>query len=480
MSLKHRTANGFIWSFADNIANSGISFLVSLILARMLSPQEFGIIGMITLFIVISNAIIDSGFGVALIRKQDVKPVDYSTVFIFNLVISLILYFILFFSASFISSFFNEPQLFKITRVIGLVLIINAIALIHRTKLIKKIDFKTQAKISLISSIGSGIVGIGMAYKGFGVWSLVGLQISRQLLQTLFLIFYSRWKPILKFSKKSFRELFGFSVKVLMADMINTFYKNIFYVVIGKFYTATQLGYYTRAEQFNLVFTNNLTNVIQRVSFPVLSTMQGEADKMYYSFRKLVRCSAFLSFTGVSGLAAISTPLIIVLIGNAWVESAEYLKIISLYGILYPIQALNLNILNVKGRSDLLLKLEFFKKIVFIPVILIGFFFSLKIMLWSSVIYYFFEFFCNSFYSKRLVGYGTFQQIRDLLPIALFSLLISSLTFLISLLDISAVLVLLLQVFVFITLFFLICESLQIEEYCQIKDFIKSTFCKRK
>jgi len=241
ISLKEKAIHGVSWSAIDNVASSGISFLIGIVLARILSPAEFGILGMITVFIAVSNSIVDSGFSNALIRKNDAKDIDYNTVFYFNLLLGCFLYLILFFSAPIISVFFNEPILISVTRVMGTVLIINAFSIIQRTLLVKKVDFKTQTKISFIASITSGIVGIGMALEGMGVWSLVGQQVSRQLLNTIFLWVYSTWRPVLEFSKQSFKELFGFGSKLLVSGLIDTIYKNIYYLIIGKFYTAAQL-----------------------------------------------------------------------------------------------------------------------------------------------------------------------------------------------------------------------------------------------
>lgn len=234
-SLKEKTVRGVVWSFVDNIANSGITFLVGLILARLLSPAEYGIMAMIAVFIAISNSIIDSGFSNALIRKLDAKRIDYNTVFYFNLLVSIILYVFLYITSPLISSFFKEPILVKLIRVIGWVLIINALAIIPRTIFVKEINFKTQTKVSLVSSISSGIVGIGMALGGLGVWSLVGQQLSRQFLNTLFLWIYCKWQPVWEFSMKSFRELFGFGSKLLLSGLLATIYQNIYYIIIGRF-----------------------------------------------------------------------------------------------------------------------------------------------------------------------------------------------------------------------------------------------------
>ena len=228
-TLRHKTVRGVGWSFIDNIASSGIAFLVGLVLARLLTPAEYGVMAMIAIFIAVSTSIIDSGFSNALIRKVHVKRVDYNTVFYFNLTVSILVYVLLYFASPAISVFFKEPILVEVTRVIGWVLIINALAIIPRTQFVREVDFKTQTKVSLISSISSGVIGIGMALGGMGVWSLVGQQLSRQFLNTLFLWIYSKWHPVWEFSTKSFKELFGFGSKLLLSGLLDTIYKNIYY-----------------------------------------------------------------------------------------------------------------------------------------------------------------------------------------------------------------------------------------------------------
>ena len=275
-SLKHKAIHGVGWSFIDNIASSGITFLVGLVLARLLTPKEYGIMAMIAVFIAVSNSIIDSGFSNALIRKTRIERVDYNTVFYFNLTVSILIYTLLYLAAPAISVFFKESVLVEIIRILGLVLIINAFSVIPRTQFVRDVNFKTQTKVSLISSISSGVFGIGMALGGMGVWSLVGQQLSRQFLNTLFLWIYSKWYPVWEFSRKSFKELFEFGSKLLLSGLLDTIYKNIYYIIIGRFYTSAQLGQYTRADQFNMIFSSNLTSVVQRVSYPVLSSIQEE------------------------------------------------------------------------------------------------------------------------------------------------------------------------------------------------------------
>lgn len=469
-SLKKKTVKGIGWSFADNIAHSGITFLVGLILAKwFLSPEEFGIIGIVTVFIAISNSIIDSGFSNALIRKIDAKSVDYNTVFYFNLAISILLYAVLYFASPVISHFFEEPILTPITRVLGVILIINGLAIIQQTLLIKAVDFKTQTKVSLISSISSGIIGIGMAILGYGVWSLVAQQLSRQFFNTLFLWIFNNWRPAWEYSKSSFKELFGFGSKLLLSGLIDTIYKNIYQIVIGKFYSAAQLGQYTRAAQFKDIFASNLTSVIQKVSYPVLSSIQEEPERLKSAYRQVIKATMLVTFACMLGLAAVAKPLIIILIGERWLESVEYLQIICFAGMLYPLHAINLNILKVKGRSDLFLKLEIIKKALAVIPICLGIFLGIKFMLWGSVFNSFLAYFLNSYYSEQLINYPTKKQISDILPTFIISLSVAFCMWCITLLPISLYIMLPLQCVVGCVLAWIIYERIGLSEYKELK-----------
>lgn len=473
-SLKEKAVKGVGWSFIDNIANQGITFLVGIILARILSPAEFGILGMITIFIAISNSIIDSGFSNALIRKTDAKRIDYNTVFLFNLAVSVLFYGLLYLSSPAISRFFKEPQLISITRVMGLLLFINAFGIIQRTLLVKRVDFKTQTKVSVIASLGSAVVGIGMALMGYGVWSLVGQQLSRQFLNTLFLWVFNNWRPVLEFSKRSFKELFGFGSKLLLSGLLDTIYRNIYYIIIGRFYSAAQLGQYTRAEQFNNAFSSNLTSVVQRVSYPVLSSIQDEPERLRDAYRKVIRSSMLITFACMLGLAATAKPVILLLIGEKWLVAVKFLQIICFSGMLYPLHAINLNILQVKGRSDLFLKLEIIKKFLAIGPICLGIFLGIEYMLLGSVFNSFLAYYLNSRYSANLINYSTKEQVLDILPTFIVSFIVASVMWSISFLAINLVLQLLLQCVVGSSLALLVYERLQLEEYKEVKGIVLS------
>lgn len=473
-SLKNKTIIGVGWSLADNISGSGISFIVGLVLARILSPEEYGIMAMITIFIAVSNSLIDSGFSSALIRKTNARNIDYNTTFYFNLAVSFFLYLLLYICAPIISNFFLEPLLISVTRVLGLILIINSCSIIQRTILVRDVDFKTQTKISLIASLVSGVMGIGMALCHWGVWSLVALQLSRQFLNTLFLWIYGKWRPLWEFSYRSFKELFGFGSKLLLSGLIDTLYKNIYYIVIGRFYNAAQLGQYTRAEQFTTIFSVNLTSVIQRVSYPVLSSIQEEPERLHDAYRKIIKVTMLITFACMFGLAAIAEPLVLILIGDKWLVAIPFLQIICFSEMFYPLHAINLNILQVKGYSNLFLKLEIVKKIIAVLPIVLGIFGGIKFMLWGAVGISLISYILNSHYSGRLIGYSTKKQIKDILPCFFVSSAVALCMWSITFLCLNLFVTLALQLMTGIFLAFIAYELLRLEEYKEVCQIILS------
>lgn len=471
-SLKNKTFSGSLWSLADNLAGSGITFIVGLFLARLLTPEEYGVIGIIMIFIAVFNSIVDSGFSNALIRKNDATDVDYNTVFFFNLVISVVLFGVLYGLAGAISTYFKIPILVPVTKVMASIVIINAFAIIQRTILVKNIDFKTQTKVSLIASIVSGVVGIGMALKGYGVWSIVGQQISRQLMNSLFLWIFNRWRPRLTFSVRSFRELFGFGWKLLVSGLIDTIWKQVYQVVIGKCYSAETLGHYTRAEQFNTIFSSNLTAVVHRVSYPVLSKIQDEKERLKQAYRKVIKTTMLVTFPCMLGLAAIAEPMIRVLIGDKWLPCVPYLQIICFSGMLYPLHALNLNMLQVKGRSDVYLILEIVKKTIAVGPILLGIFINIYWMLIGSVLTGFIAYYLNGHYSGREIGYPCREQVRDIMPTFLISLAMAATVYTMTFLQLSVFVVFPLQLVVGSGMMIVLYEVFRLEEYQELKQIV--------
>lgn len=472
MSLKQKAITSFNWTIVDGVFGQGLNFVVGIILARILDPRDFGIIGIITVFLAISNSIVEAGFGSALVRKMDVDIKDYNTVFYTNLSFGIILYIILFITSPQIAIYFEEPSLEKLLKYSGLILIINSFSLIQGTLLIKKLNFKTPAIISIISSISAGICAIYLALNDYGIWSLVFLSLIRQFVTTILLWYYSRWRPSLVYSKKSFTELFYFGYKLLIASFINTIYKNIYYLLIGKYFSPKSLGYYTRADQFQAPFSSNIALAIRKISFPILSTMQEDNEKLKHSFIKFIRFSVFLNFHVLLFIAAISKPMILTTIGDKWYESIIYLQLLCISGLLYPLHILHLNLLVVKGYSDLNLRLEIIKKIILIPIILITVTISIKVMIYGLIIFSITEYFINSFYTKKLIHYSVKQQIQDILPFLFISIAMFCSVWGITLLTIDFGLMLIIQLFVGILVFIIFNEMFQLNEYIEIKNYV--------
>ena len=476
--LRKKTLHGAGWSFIDNIANYGVSFIVGLILARMLTPQEYGLIGIILIFIALFNTIVDSGFSNALIRNKDAKEIDYNTVFYVNLAVSLLLFVICYFSAPVIATFFNEPQLTPLTRVMGVVVVINAFAIIQRTILIKKINFKIQTKVSLVASVGSGIIGIVMAVLGMGVWSLVAQQISRQLLNTIFLWLWNSWRPRMQFSFASFKEHFGFGWKLLTSSVIDTVWREIYQVVIGKYYAAAALGEYTRAKQFGDIFSSNMTSVVQRVTYPVLSSIQDDKDKLKYGYRRIIKTTMFIAFVCMLMLAAVSRPMIEVLIGNQWGEAAKMLPILCFNMMLYPLHAINLNMLQVQGRSDLFLRLEIIKKCIAVIPLCLGIFVGIYWMLWGSLCAGLFNYYLNSYYSGRFLNYDIITQIKDISPSFFLASAAALMVYAVSFIPMSLYIVFPVQLVVGLVAVIVLSEIFKIDEYKEIKKIVQSAIIK--
>lgn len=401
-----------------------------IIMARILTPEDYGLVGMLAIFIAVSQSLIDSGFSQALIRKQDRSEIDNSTVFYFNVAVGIILYAILFLSAPLIASFYNEPLLTPITRAIGLSLVFNSLTVVQRALLTVKLDFKTQAQASLSGAIVSGIIGIYMAYAGYGVWSIVWQQLSNLAIITLLLWILSHWKPIWSYSWKSFKELFGFGSKLLASGLLDTIYRNMYLIVIGKVFKASELGFYTRAHQFTDFASSNITGIFQRVTYPVLCTIQNDDVRLSDVYRRLLKTSAFIIFPLMMGLAAVAKPMVISFLTEKWLFCATLIQILCLSQMWYPVHAINLNLLQVKGRSDLFLRLEIIKKILGVVILCVTLPFGLIVMCWGMLASSIISLIINTYYTGKLIHLGFFKQMKDLLPILLLSLATGSVVYL--------------------------------------------------
>ena len=479
-SLKNKTIKGISWSFVDSISSQGISFLVGLVLARLVTPEEYGLVGILLIFVSIFDCIVNCGFTSALIRKNDAKDIDYNTAFYTNLTISIILCIVLFFSARYIADFFDQPLLISLTQVISIAIIINALSLVQRTILTKRLDFKTQAKANVASSLLSGIIGISMAFYGYGIWSLVIQYMSRSLFSTLLLWMLNRWWPKIQFSWNSFKEMFSFSWKLLVSSLIDVAWRDVYQVVIGKCYAPATLGQYTRAHQFGSIFSSNLTIIIQRVSYPVLSSIQDDKERMKDAYRRVIKVTMLITFVLMLGLAAISKPMIEVLIGTQWLVAAGFLPIICLQMMLYPLHAINLNMLQVQGRSDLFLKLEIVKKCVGLIPLLMGIFINIYWMLWGSVFAGIFAYYLNSYYSGKFLNYSMWSQVKDIFPSFAIAVCMAVAIYMISLLPFSPFILLFLQIITGACITIVLCEWIKLAEYKELKSIVLSVLQKAK
>lgn len=412
-SVRKQLAHGVLWNFIEKILMEGAQFVIGIILARLLLPSDFGLIGMLAIFIAISNVFIDGGFAKALIQKRECTDIDYSTAFVSNIVVSLVIYVILFVSAPWIAAFYHEPILIDLTRVLALNFILGSFNIVQRARLMSVVDFKSLAKIKVSSVIVGGVVGVGMAYAGFGVWSLVGQTISATLLQIVIFPFFSKWKPSLRYSKDSFRSLFGFGSKLMITGIYSVIFNNISTIAIGRAYRSSQLGFYTRASQFSQLIAFTVSDVLGTVSFPVLSKLQDDRERLVTVYKKSLFFTAMIIFPIMILCTILARPIIIILLTEKWLPCVVLMQWLFLARMFTPLSSINMNILNAVGRSDLFLKLDLSKAPLIILCLAITIPLGVEAVCIGSFVNAFICFFINAYLPGRMFGYGAWQQIKD-------------------------------------------------------------------
>lgn len=421
--LKKKTVKGLAWNSIQNFTNHGVEFLLMLFMARLLGPKEYGLIGLTTVFMAIASTFVNSGFSNALIRKKNCTNDDYSTVFIFNLCISVLCYIIIFVIAPYVGDFYNEPVLCPVMRVLGLILIAQAFCAVQGTILTKNIDFKKKATFSVTKNILSGLIGLVFAILGYGVWALVIQAISSSIMYTIMLWSTTNWHPSMRFSRKSFKDLFSYGSNLLISSLINQTYMQIYPIVIGKFFSAATLGNYSRARHWGSFGSKNLTGILQSVTFPVLAKIQDDDKRLENIYRRMIRTSCYIIFPIMIGLSAVAYPLTLVVIGEKWEFSAKLLQIICFSMMWNPVNVLNLNLLQIKGRSDLFLRLEIFKKIVGIFILCISIPMGIIAMCYFGILASLFSIFINTYYTGRLINVGFLKQMRDIVPTLILAMI---------------------------------------------------------
>jgi O-antigen/teichoic acid export membrane protein len=421
MSLKKQAASGFLWSFIQQFSMLGVNFGVSIFMARLLLPSEFGLMGMIYVFFTIGNVLLDAGLAQSLIRTQDLDDEDYSTVFYFNILIAVVLYFILFFTAPLVANFYNQPILISLIRVYAIIFIIGAFTTVQNAILVKKMEFKKLLLLSLPATIIGGASGIYFAYNGYGVWSLVYNTIVTTFLTGLFLWVFSSWTPIAKFNKSKFLKHFNFGYKLSLTNLIDAIFGNIYQIVLGRFFLPQTVGYYARSESMKNMAVGSITTTLTKVSFPLLANIQNDKERLSEIYRKILQTVIFITAPVLIAMVVLAEPIFIFLFTAKWVDAVPYFQIICIGAILKPINSYNINLFAIIGRSDIILKLELIEKPILIVLVAIALPFGIIPLLSTTIVYAIICFFINVSYSNKVLSYSYLQQMADVGVVILVS-----------------------------------------------------------
>ncbi|MDM1466505.1 lipopolysaccharide biosynthesis protein [Myroides odoratimimus] len=420
MSLRGQALSGIVWTVVDTFILKGLSFIASLILARWLGPAEFGLVGMIAVFIAIGVSLTDSGLTNSLIRAREKDDRDYTTVFWLNLGMSALVYTVLFFGAPLIASFFEQPILIGLVRLYCFSFVISAFSAVQLARLTSDMAFKKIAKLNIPGTIVGVIAGLFLGYNGYGAYAIVWMYLITQIIQSIMLWATSNWKPTFSYSKEKAKYHYGFGYKLMLSGLINTLFGNIYNIIIGKLYNPNVLGLYERSRSLNMYPVTVLTAVVSKVTYPLLSGIQDDKEKVGVVYRKILRITFFLTAPLMLIAAAMAKPLFNLVLGPEWNGAVPFFQILCLSTMFYPIQVFNLNVFMVYGRSDLFLKLEVVKKIVIVIAIWIGYWFGIYGLVWSSVITSYTALLINTHYSAEMINYSQKQQFKDMLPTFLF------------------------------------------------------------
>lgn len=415
-SLKKQALHGAFWSFAERFGMQAGQFILSIVLARMLLPADFGLIGMLSIFMILAQVLIDSGFGQALIQKDHVDDLDICSVFYLNILIGVLAALLLIFSAPAIATFYGQPKLIVLARVMALNFVINSLGMVQAVQLSRKIDFKSQMKVSVSSIILAGVVGISMAFAGFGIWSLVWQSIVGNSIRTLALWRLTPWRPTLRFSFLRLRTMFHFGSRMLMTGVLYQIFENVYILVIGKLFTPADLGYYTRANTLQAIPLQNITGSLQRVALPVFAQLQGDKERFRHGVQRALEMAVYLNLPLMAVLALTARPLIVVLMTEKWLPCVPYFQVLCMAGLFYPYHLLNLSALAAKGESGLVLNIELFKKVMVVIAIAATYRFGILVMVIGQAVNSVLFIFANGWYSKKIFEFPIGRQLIAGLP----------------------------------------------------------------
>ncbi len=483
-NMKQKVLSGLVWRYGERVCAQGVSFIVGLILARLLSPEDYGVLALLTIFITISNVIITGGFGAALVQKKNADQKDFSTIFYFNTALSIVVYICLFFVAPYIAKFYKAPLMIPTFRVLALSVVIGAVNTIQHAYVQKSMRFKNFFFSTIIGTVISAFVGIIMAYKGFGVWALIAQHLTNQIIDTCVLWFTVRWRPTLEFSLERWKGLFSFGWKMLCTSIIGAVYNNIYSLTIGKTYDANTVGYYNRGKQWPNMIIVNIDSSINQVLLPAYSQVQDNKKMLKAMMRRAITTSTYLIIPAMVGLAVVAKPLTIIAIGEKWLPSVPFIRFCCFTFAFWPIHTANLQAIKAVGRSDLFLKMEIIKKIIGITTLIITLPFGIYVMMVGSCFIAVISSIINTFPNKKLFGYSYLEQMKDILPSIIASVIMGAVVLLIGCIDINIYLMLVVQVLVGVIVYFGVSYLMKIEALNYIlinaKQILVSKFSKKK
>lgn len=480
-SIENKTVvSSLIWKFLERTGTYLVQFVIQIILARILLPSEYGIVAIVTVFIALANVFIQTGFNTALIQRKNVTDLDYSSVLYLSLLVAFVLYIIIFICSPFIANFYKDPLITPVLRVLSLTLFLGAFNSIQTAYISRNMLFKKNFLSSLIAIIVSGIVGIIFANLGYGVWALVIQQLLNMIILIIILLFTIDWKPRLIFSIKRVKVLFSFGWKLLCSALIDTLYNNIYDLIIGRKYTSTDLAYYNRGKQFPNVIVTNVNGSISTVLLPTMSKNQDDKVKVKEMTRKAIVISSFVLFPMMIGLAVVAKPLVSIILTDKWLECVPFLQILCFSFALWPIHTANLQAINAIGRSDVFLKLEIVKKIVGILILIITVPMGLYSMALGQIITGIISSFINAYPNKKLLNYSYLEQVKDLCPIIIISLVMGLIIYPISFLNLGNLLILILQCIIGGIIYIIFSWLFKIDAFNQIINLIKNIRKKEK
>ncbi len=477
--LKNKTLRALFWGFLERFGQQSFQFVITIILARLLLPEEFGLIAMVRIFMAIATSFINSGFGQALIQKQNATHIDECSIFYFNILVGFLAAGLMCLAAPWIAVFFNQPLLVPLTCVLSLNLIINAFGIVQRTLLTKQIDFKAQFKVSVIATAISGIIGVTMAFNGFGVWSLAVQSLGSNLLRTILLWIFSTWRPSLIFSFTALRKMFAFGSRMLASGLLDTLFNNIYLIVIGKLFSPVCLGFYTRARGLQTLPVRNISTIIKRVTFPVFSLVQDDKLRLKHAVRKALTTLALINFPLMVGMAVVAKPLVLVLLTEKWLPCVPYLQLLCMVGILYPFNMINLNVLIAQGRSDLFLRLEILKKVLVVLAIVATCRWGIIAMIYGQIATSCLSYCLNSYYTGKMLDYPITDQIHDFIHSLLLACIMGSGIYVLNYTPINNQLVLLLvQIMTGVLIYTGLCYIFRISAFMEVVEMVKPKLSK--